>query len=430
MLGILMIGATVTAFFVALFRNDKRKLFVSLIFTCIVGTTLLILFTRLDAFLYVICIVAMPSIVAVMLLCKSRAASWICWVATLLLIGLAAFGFLMSWNHLYGSAQDFFWQDFKYTFDDIEQYWRFWTHSGDFFGYPDIEPFRIKLNDFYMTIIDFCSAGFWDIHSNTVLVYVIISSLPILAFLVLMIAVSVMRKKRAKILLSARETDCDIVKTQDGYYNRVQHNGCATAGNILSCISYLLTVLGIRFLYYDNDIDISFFTSTGLCIAFIVISLICGFIAWLLLRYAIGYGYEMGAIAKAIYIWSWIPAIIIIAVIIITMIIVCAFGGAEFSTVANKRIYKVIDENGEVRTLDYNGKDIYAKCKDDKGELWETFDGGKTFRKCDLYKIKDDNGQDKYIYDVSGGGKSIFTDGQGGTYESDDGGMTIVEQKD
>lgn len=429
MLGILLLIAIVSAFFTALFWKDKRKLFVSLIFTCIVGVTLLILLTRLDAVSYVLCIIAMPIIIAVMLRCKGRAVASICWTLALLFSGLAVFWFMMSWKTGYSSAQEYLSRYFWDTWRDIREYW--YDLRYEFVHYPEavnIDYYQ-KFNEFYSKIVDFNSVNFWDIPSSTIIIYLLIHLSPILVFLAFMIAVSIMRVKRMKNLLVENKTDSNSAKTKDGYYRRVQRNGCVTAGNILSGVSYLLMLLGIRFIYFDR-MDISSFPSTSFCITFIVIALICGFIAWPLLRYAIEYGYEMGAITKAIYIWSWIPAIIIIALIVVSVLIMCAFTDAEFSSVANKKVYKVIDENGEVRTLDYNGKDLYSKCKDDKGEWWETADGGSTFRKCDLYKIKDDVGHDKYTRDVSGGGKRIFTDGQGGTYESDDGGMTVTEQKD
>lgn len=420
MLGILMLGATITAFFIALFRNDKRKMFVSLVFTCIAVTTLLVLLTSIDALLYVICIVAMPVIIAVMLIGKGKAVPWVCWVVAFLFIGLALCGFFASWDRMFYSSRNYFWDYFKNTFDDIEECWYYFTHDGMFTD----STISMNVNNFYRTVIDLLSTGFWEIPDSTVLVFALISTLPFIVFLGFMIGATVMRNRRMKALSTdGANGDSDGLST--GYYTRVRHDGCAKAGNILSSVSYITMLAGVRLLYPED-----YYIPLGVSIACIAVSLICGFIAWLLLRYAIEYGYEMSAITKAIYIWSWIPAIIVIAIVIVTMLIVCACGGTDFSSVANKRVYKVIDENGEVRVLDYDGKDIYAKCKDDKGEWWETSDGGSTFRKCDLYKIKDDLGRDKYIRDVSGGGKRIFTDGKGGTYESDDGGITVTEQKD
>lgn len=388
MLGILLLMAIVSAFFIALFLRNKRKMFVSLIFTCIGGITLLVLFTNIGVLPYAFSFVSMPVIIAIMLLCKGEGVPWICWSVSVLLIGLMVF-----------------------------------TGLASLAGYEISCMFSISLPRAMTDTLFF--------YNSAVL-------MPCITFLVLMVVMSIIRIKRRKLLWAdENSTSGKSTKTQDGYYSRLRHNGCVKIGNVISVISYILMLSGIRILYGDrvdiNPLEFLYLegnSPVGLSIALIVISLLCGFVAWLLLRYAMEYGYETGAITKAIYIWSWIPAIIIIALIIVTILIICAFTDVEFSTVANKRVYKVIDENGEVRILDYNGKDIYSKCKDDKGEWWETADGGSTFRKCDLYKIKDDDGNDKYIRDVSGGGKRIFTDGQGGTYESEDGGMTVTEQKD
>ena len=101
MLGILLLIAIVVAFFIALFLRDKRKMFVSLIFTCIGGTTLLVLFTNIGVLPYALSFVAMPVIIAVMLLCKGEGAPWICWTASVLLIGLMVFTGLGSYQTSY-----------------------------------------------------------------------------------------------------------------------------------------------------------------------------------------------------------------------------------------------------------------------------------------------------------------------------------------
>ncbi|MDE6966232.1 MAG: hypothetical protein K2O94_04570 [Clostridiales bacterium] len=95
----------------------------------------------------------------------------------------------------------------------------------------------------------------------------------------------------------------------------------------------------------------------------------------------------------------------------------------------NKNTYNVTDENGEQRRINYDGKSLYSKCSDDKGDMWETTDGGAHFKKCGVRKIRDENGIEKIIYGSSdeAGFKRYYTDKAGNSFESDDGGDTVHE---
>lgn len=103
------------------------------------------------------------------------------------------------------------------------------------------------------------------------------------------------------------------------------------------------------------------------------------------------------------------------ALLVLITLIFCAFSDTSFSSTANKRVYKVIDSDGTVRTIGYSGQNVYEKCKDDYGDWWETFDGGKTFRKYGIVHIKED-GQDVTLRDVSGA-ETLFTDDAGELYD-------------
>lgn len=394
------IAVILLVFFAALFAKDKSKKYVSFIFTGIGYVTIVLLLMYEGLYFFLIGIPVMAILLALMLLNGNRAVGFIAWAMT----GLCLAGFIIS-----------------ITSFDLFNIIRYELYSN-------IEGYR-------QNIVEFAYVA-----STEPLRIIFVFAL-FVVYLPLMISASVIRYKRrwrgdyhkSSSSLKTSSSNTYIVK-------RVDKSCSALFGNVLAIMSYVTIIIALRYLIttlspiniwcYDNTSKtIQFNYSTQVIVCF-VIGIICGGVSWLLLRYSRSYGYESNALGKAAYIWSWIPAIIIIALIIVTMLIICAATNVEFSTVANKKVYKVVDENGEVRTLDYNGKDIYAKCKDDKGEWWETADGGSTFRKCDLYKIKDDDGNNKYIRDVGGGGKRIFTDGQGGTYESDDGGMTVTEQKD
>lgn len=93
----------------------------------------------------------------------------------------------------------------------------------------------------------------------------------------------------------------------------------------------------------------------------------------------------------------------------------------------DKKTYTTIDENGEQRRIYYDGKSLYAKCFDDNGDMWETTDGGAHFKKCGIRKIRDEYGIEKILYGSSdeAGFKRYYTDKEGNTFESTDGGNTV-----
>lgn len=202
----------------------------------------------------------------------------------------------------------------------------------------------------------------------------------------------------------------------EGYYaRRVSKNGFAIAGNVLSCISYVATLMGVR---------AALKAMISVWVPAFAVAVALGIIAWFLLRHAVTYGYCGTPCATALYIWSWVPTVVVVAILVIAALIMCVATGVSFTETVNKKVYKIIDENGEVRTISYDGTQTYAKCVDDKGEWWETFDGGSTFRKCGEFKIKHDDGTETRLRDVSGA-NSLLEDDLGGLYESEDGGKTV-----
>ena len=62
-------------------------------------------------------------------------------------------------------------------------------------------------------------------------------------------------------------------------------------------------------------------------------------------------------------------------------------------------MYKIRDEKGELRTLNYKGG---TEAVDETGAVWVTQNNGITFRKRDLYIYTDSNGHKEYLNDPYG----------------------------
>lgn len=240
--------------------------------------------------------------------------------------------------------------------------------------------------------------------------------------------------------------------TDSGEYcaPRAERSKCASVGNFLAFVSYALALFGVRGLFgiaaygreieeyarYNEDGEWASYliesqnTLIGWTITTFVIAFCLGIAAWCCIRAAREYGYEGNALTFALYIWSWAVIVAAVIVIIVCIIVFALLGSSDGSSVSsqfNKKTYKVTDENGEKRTIKYDGKSQIAKCVDDNGDTWETSDGGAHFTKCGLRKIKDEDGLDKYIYGSADecGFKRNYSDKAGNTYESDDGGDTV-----
>lgn len=363
---VMSIKAISVLFFVVLFSNDKYKFKYAVIFTEVACFSLLILFA--DLFIaYVIGLSVMLLMAVLTIKSRKKYVLWLAWFLTVIFaVGGVFFTlFLVTYFPVYTL---------------VAYYYR-----------PAIAA--------------------------------VIYNIPIALCVAIMLVATLLRIKRKRVGLSEQNNNLLEKSTaSDGYCaERVSKRGFAIAGNILSAVSYVATLIGIMLILLVGGEDDSIMT---ISIVLFIAALVCGGISWLLFRHAIAYGYSGNPCEFALYIWSWIPTVIIIAILVIVTLIMCLVTNTEFSEKANKKIYKVIDENGEVRTLSYSGTQIYEKCRDDMGEWWETFDGGSTFRKCGEFKIKHDDGTETRLRDVSGA-NSLLEDDLGELYESDDGGKTV-----
>lgn len=139
---------------------------------------------------------------------------------------------------------------------------------------------------------------------------------------------------------------------------------------------------------------------TNIMTVLLVFVFVCGVTAVILLSLAREYGYKEGVFSTLLYIWSWIPTAILIIIGVVLFVILGVASGEGATSKLNKKVYKVRDEKGALRTLNYNGEGTEAV--DDLGAVWITADGGKTFRKRDLYVYEDPNGKKAYMRDPYG----------------------------
>lgn len=267
---------------------------------------------------------------------------------------------------------------------------------------------------------------------------------------IFMVAATIVRIKRCKKAPTARAQKSERNGSATGYFAsngeyyapRAERNKCASVGNFLVLGSYVLTIFGLRLLldtvrfvketesrgqYQNAYLRNMGNTLVGMTVALLGVAFFLGIAAWFCIMAAREYGYEGNSLTSALFIWAWATIVIVVVVIVVVTIVfaIIASGDSGSSSLFNKRTYKVFDESsGEFRFIEYDGESLYAQCRDNKGDTWETFDGGAHFKKCGVYKIKGEDGLDKYIYSTSVVA-GIYSDRAGNTYESDDGGMTV-----
>lgn len=398
MLSFVLMGFSIIliVFWSALFAMDKSKRYSAYFYTAIGYLTLVLLFIHVKMYFIVIGMPIMAILIVLMLTNGNKSIGYIAWAVNIAYIAV----YFVSMN--------------KFNFSNID------------FDLFDLD-WRLNKYDIYVPYKE----------------YFVVVGIPFVycAELILMFVASIVRhKRRTWYYFNKHDKKNDAVAGDVIFTSRISKNGCAVVGNILSIISYFLIILSIKCLLmtfmfspitiHDNSSWVNVVKVVEndyvvQAIVFALIGVVCGIIGWLLLRHAMSYGYELGGVWRVVYIWSWIPAVIAIAFIVATMLIICLVTDMPFSETANKKIYKVIDENGEVRTLEKLTADAYEKCKDNRGDWWETYDGGKTFAKCGLRSIKNEDGTTTQLRDVGGGTGALYEDDLGILYESEDGGKTV-----
>lgn len=263
--------------------------------------------------------------------------------------------------------------------------------------------------------------GITDYYGNAAIgaVMTVFASLLLCAVVGFTVAATVIRKKRRAVGFFDKAPAAD--GSDGGGYvaYRVEHKGCTVCAIVLGALSYAAALLGLRAVF--AEINIADMATEVMIIAFVIMAL-SGVASWLLMRYVYREGYEGNAVTTAMYVWTWIPAVIVIAVIVVAMLIMCAFTDEQLSVKFNKKCFKVVDENGEVRTIEKLTADMYEKCKDDRGDWWVTADGGRSFRKCGAYVLEDEDGKKTNVrdpYDTDSGRPLTVVDDKGEIYDVD-----------
>ncbi len=241
--------------------------------------------------------------------------------------------------------------------------------------------------------------------------FIIYACLVILPCLGFAIAATVIRKKRkARGQLYVAENE------HDSFW--LFH-----IGNILSAISFIAMILGFRFIMISSDTFVwsFYYAHDGVIITTFVICVLAGLASMIMLKVAREEGGEYTAMDTALYIWSWVVAVISIVVFVIMLILFYMLGSGESSSTQQSGTRKVKDEKGKEQKLNYNGG-ASEESIDKNGEVWVTNDGGESFRKRDAYVYKDENNKDKVLYNRYGttGGKPLTLEGdKGDIYDSD-----------
>ncbi len=254
----------------------------------------------------------------------------------------------------------------------------------------------------YMAAITIFSGGIYFI------IYACLVILPCLGFA---IAATVIRKKRkARGQLYVAENE------HDSFW--LFH-----IGNILSAISFIAMILGFRFIMISSDTFVwsFYYAHDGVIITTFVICVLAGLASMIMLKVAREEGGEYTAMDTALYIWSWVVAVISIVVFVVMLILFYMLGSNDSSSTQQSGTRKVKDEKGKEQKLNYNGG-ASEESVDENGEVWVTNDGGESFRKRDAYVYKDENNKDKVLYNRYGttGGKPLtLEDDKGNIYDSD-----------
>ena len=203
------------------------------------------------------------------------------------------------------------------------------------------------------------------------------------------------------------------------------------AGDILSTISFVSFILGIRNLLFVLGVGVvtgweSNDSIQDLCLGFMitafVIAVICGFIAFFMLRNRRKQCEdEFTAMDTALYIWSWVPVVISVVVVVVVIVTMYLIAGDTSSTSSGGDTRVVTDENGKKQKLKYKGN-TYEEVTDKNGDVWVTEDGGQHFRKRDTYIYKDPDGKEQCVrnpYGSTGSRPTTLEDGKGNRYETD-----------
>ncbi len=168
-------------------------------------------------------------------------------------------------------------------------------------------------------------------------------------------------------------------------------------GYVLTVLSFACFLYGLSYLFYSlngNRLLDFFIVTLGL----IVVSVILGSVGWFFLK--TDFWVAGDPISTIVSFWSWFCIMITIVVLITGLSL-----RDPYYKKPGKRL--VTDEKGEKHVIDYQGGDG-KEAVDEKGTVWVTEDGGKSFRKRDLYVYDNPNGKKEYLRDPYGttGGKS------------------------
>ncbi len=208
------------------------------------------------------------------------------------------------------------------------------------------------------------------------------------------------------------------------------------AGNILSTVSFATFFIGIRNMIFfifakkamSEDYIYEYYrlysgeTAAYLLIFAMVISFVCAFIAFFMLRNRRKECEdEFTAMDTALYIWSWVPVVISVVVVVAVIVTMFLIAGDTSSTSSGGATRTVTDENGKKQKLKYKGN-TYEEVTDKNGDVWVTEDGGQHFRKRDTYIYKDPDGKEQCVrnpYGSTGSRPTTLEDGKGNRYETD-----------